>query len=88
MGQEEASPLSNNLDSSNYDINSTPVERSSGWLRLGTVAAASALAGGLAAAWWYRKTLTKLRESGESSENTQFGILDDPPSDQEPPFEA
>ena len=33
-----------------------------GWLKVGAVAAASALAGGVAAAWFYRKTLTKLRQ--------------------------
>jgi hypothetical protein len=46
----------------------------SGWFRLGVVAVASALAGGVAAAWWYRKTLNKLHESGENGENPQFGI--------------
>jgi hypothetical protein len=49
-------------------------EQRPGWLRIGLVAAASALAGGIAAAWWYRKTLNKLHESGENGENPQFGI--------------
>jgi hypothetical protein len=30
-------------------------------LGLGLISAASALAGGIAVAWWYRKTLTKLQ---------------------------
>jgi homoserine kinase len=30
-------------------------------LGLGLVSAASAIAGGMAVAWWYRKTLTKLQ---------------------------
>jgi hypothetical protein len=30
-------------------------------LKLGLVSAASAIVGGLAAAWWYRKTLSKLQ---------------------------
>ena len=34
-----------------------------GWLRVGTIAAASAVLGGLAAAWFYRKTLSRLREA-------------------------
>jgi len=34
-----------------------------GWLRIGALAAASALAGGLAAAWFYRKTLARLRQA-------------------------
>ena len=33
------------------------------WLKVGTIAAASAVLGGLAAAWFYRKTLTQLREA-------------------------
>jgi len=37
-------------------------------LRLGLVSAASAVAGGLAVAWWYRKTLTKLQNPIASSE--------------------
>jgi hypothetical protein len=45
------------------------------------VAAASALAGGVAAAWWYRKTLNKLHESGENTENPQFGISEDTASE-------
>jgi hypothetical protein len=47
---------------------------SSGWLKLGVLTAASALAGGLAAAWWYRKTLARLRETGETDQNPHFGI--------------
>jgi membrane associated rhomboid family serine protease len=55
--------------------------RPSKWLNVGVVAAASALAGGLAAAWWYRKTLKKLRQSGENTQNPQFGIPADDPVD-------
>lgn len=43
------------------------------WLKIAVLSAGSALAGGLAAAWWYRKTLTKLRETGEISQNSHFG---------------
>jgi hypothetical protein len=49
--------------------------RSSNWLRIAFFTAGSALAGGLAAAWWYRKTLTKLRETGEMSQNPQVPSL-------------
>jgi len=31
----------------------------------------------VAAAWWYRKTLNKLHESGEKGKNPQFGIFAD-----------
>ena len=36
---------------------------SADWLRVGTIAAASAVLGGLAAAWFYRKALRQLREA-------------------------
>jgi hypothetical protein len=56
-----------------------------GWLKLGVVTAASALAGGLAAAWWYRKTLEKLCQGIEIGENPDFRISSDkqdiPPAD-------
>jgi hypothetical protein len=42
------------------------------WIKVGAVAAASALAGGLAAAWFYRKTLNTLREA--ESESSDFSI--------------
>jgi hypothetical protein len=37
--------------------------RPRGWFHMSVVAAASALAGGVAAAWYYRKTLTQLRQA-------------------------
>jgi hypothetical protein len=40
-----------------------------GWLKMGVVAAASALAGGLAAAWFYRKTLAQLRQAENNGHN-------------------
>ena len=43
-------------------------------LKLGAVAAASAILGGVAAAWWYRKTIKTLHESGENGKNPHFGI--------------
>ena len=47
-----------------------------GWIRVGTIAAASALVGGLAAAWYYRKTLNTLREAESQGGNPDFGIPD------------
>jgi hypothetical protein len=49
-------------------------------LRLGLLSVSSAVIGGLAAAWWYRKTLTKLqnpiiREDIQKSES-QNGPVD------------
>jgi hypothetical protein len=56
-------------------------EQHRSWFRIGVMALASALAGGVAAAWWYRKTLNKLHESGENGQNPQFGISEDNYSD-------
>ncbi len=46
------------------------------WLKVGVVAAASAVVGGMAAAWYYKKTLRTLQEAESSSGNPQFGIPD------------
>jgi hypothetical protein len=46
------------------------------WIKVGAIAAASALAGGIAAAWFYRKTIEKLREAGSEGENPESGISD------------
>jgi hypothetical protein len=45
-------------------------------LKVGLVAAGTAAAG-LAAAWWYRKTLARLREAEEAADDTNFRILDE-----------
>jgi hypothetical protein len=66
--------MTTGLESGDSQSPSEGGERPANWLRIGLVAAASALAGGVAAAWWYRKTLNKLHESGEKGENPQFGI--------------
>jgi hypothetical protein len=50
---------------------------SSNWVKVGVVAAASAVVGGMAAAWWYRKTLKTLRQTGEIEPNPEFGISSD-----------
>jgi hypothetical protein len=60
------------LETSNQ--NDLGKDRPSGWLRTSVVAAASALAGGMVAAWWYRKTLKTLRETEETRHNPNFGI--------------
>jgi hypothetical protein len=72
-----------NAIESNVSGDSQPEgECSSRWLRLGVIAAASALAGGVAAAWWYRKTLTTLRQAEENSTNPQYGSSGDDASDE------
>jgi hypothetical protein len=52
------SPVSESTDAFQHPDGRTP-----GWLKVGAVAAASAVLGGLAAAWFYRKTLSRLREA-------------------------
>jgi hypothetical protein len=46
------------------------------------IAAASALAGGVAAAWWHRRTLEKLRQSEENASNPDFRISRGDPADE------
>ncbi|HEU5352546.1 MAG TPA: hypothetical protein VFU55_13200 [Terracidiphilus sp.] len=43
-----------------------------GWVRMGAVAVASALAAGFAVNWFYRKTLTRLRQAEPGTENPDF----------------
>ncbi|MDE3200788.1 MAG: hypothetical protein KGN79_07685 [Acidobacteriota bacterium] len=54
-----AEPVDTNQNPSSEEPQSPPES----WMKMGTVAALSALAGGLAAAWYYRRTLNKLREA-------------------------
>jgi hypothetical protein len=55
--------------------------KNSGWLKVGTIAAASALLGGLAAAWFYRKTLTQLREAENEIPDPESKIIEDEPEE-------
>jgi hypothetical protein len=69
-------------DSNGYSSKMIAVDQAPGWLKVGIVAAASALAGGLAAAWWYRKTLKTLRQTQEIDQNPHFSSdSDDGPRD-------
>jgi hypothetical protein len=74
--------MANSLESSGSSGEEASPGRPAGWFKVGTVAAASALAGGLLAAWWYSKTLKKLRQAEEDSQNPHFGILDDDHEDE------
>ena len=47
------------------------------WLKVGTIAAASAVLGGLAAAWFYRKTLSRLREAENEIPDSEAGTIED-----------
>jgi len=74
--------MTNSLESSSSSGESAKPDRPDGWFRVGTVAAASALAGGLLAAWWYRKTLKKLQQAEEDPQNPHFGIPEDDQADE------
>jgi hypothetical protein len=54
---------------------------SQSWAKVGIAAAASALIGGLAAAWWYRKTLKTLRQTEEIDPNPKSWISPDQTDD-------
>jgi hypothetical protein len=78
--------MTNSLESSTSSNSDRSASRRSSWFRLGAIAAASALAGGLAAVWWYRKTVTKLSQADQTALNPDFGIQiggagDDPTDD-------
>jgi hypothetical protein len=74
--------MTNALESASSESLQKETAGPSNWLRLGLVAAATALAGGLAAAWWYRSTLTKLREAEKDAVNPHFGIPEDNQEDE------
>jgi hypothetical protein len=71
--------MASNSESGTSASESTPSLHRPEWLKIGIVAAASVLADGLAAAWWYRKTLKAMRKTGEINQNPYFGISPDGP---------
>jgi hypothetical protein len=44
------------------------------WFKVGAVAAASVLAGGLAVSWFYRNTLARLRQAEQTPDDSNFGM--------------
>jgi hypothetical protein len=66
--------MTTDLESTNSTELEVPQTKPANWLKVALVTTGSALIGGIAAAWWYRKTLVKLRETGESRQNSYFGI--------------
>ena len=79
--------MTNNLKSFSSDQKASATANGgasagSDWLKVGAVAAASAALGGLAAAWFYRKTLSRLREAENEfpyppEESTEDGTPED-----------
>ena len=74
--------MASSLDSSDYQENEEAPSKPHGWLRMGAVAMGSALAGGLLAAWWYRKTLNQIRQADEEGVDPHFGIQEEEPADE------
>jgi hypothetical protein len=74
--------MTNSLESSGSAGEEAKPNGPAGWFRVGAVAAASAIAGGLLAAWWYRKTLKKLQQADEDLENPHFGIPEEDQADE------
>lgn len=63
--------MTNDSSGKSYADGSPAKMRASRVLSLGLVSAVSAIAGGVAVAWWYRKTLTKLQNPIGSLEFTK-----------------
>jgi hypothetical protein len=67
------------------EANSAPLTKesknSSGWLRFGVIATASALAGGLATAWYYRRTLNQLRQAENGISHSEIRIFEHDPAE-------
>ena len=63
------------LNSADSNLSPAPVAQPDprlAWLRVSVIAAASAFVGGLAAAWFYRKTLTRLRDVDSIPADSNF----------------
>jgi len=69
--------MANSLESSVSSLESVVAPAVWGGLKLRAVAMMAALAGGVAAAWWYRNTLEKLNRAEEDGTNPHFGIPKD-----------
>jgi hypothetical protein len=65
------------LESASFQESPILSRRLPAWMKVGAIAAASALAGGLAAAWFYRNTLNKLRQAESDPDNSDFWIQKD-----------
>jgi membrane associated rhomboid family serine protease len=77
MQENDVTPLESVASTSN----SAPIGQFPAWIKVGAIAAASALAGGLAAAWFYRKTLNTLRQAESDAGTPDSAIHDANPED-------
>jgi hypothetical protein len=82
QGDKSVSYMASDLESSTSASEQSANSRPSSWLKVGIVAASSVLVGGLAVAWFYRKTLAQLRQAESSLPDSDFrGPGDDPGED-------
>jgi len=68
--QDEIKPL----ESSEYEVREHGSRRVPRWIKMTAVAAASILAGGLAATWIYRRSIVRLQYPEDAPEYSNFGI--------------
>lgn len=62
-------------ESGTYKVTSQHSGRRRSRLKIALVATAGVLAGGLAAAWYYRRTVSLFRSLPEGSDDSNFGIF-------------
>ena len=63
-------------ESVEYTIHKNGVRKFPGWIKLTAITAASVLAGGLAAAWIYSKSIERLQNPEDHSGYSNFHISD------------
>ena len=62
------------VESSEYPIHENGTRKFPRWIKVTAVAAASVLAGGLAATWIYRKSIARLQNPENAPEYSNFNI--------------
>ena len=72
MAQDDATPIVSSTSTSSNG----PASGLNKWLKVSALAAGSVLAGGLAAAWYYRKTLKTLQNADPPTSDSEFRIPD------------
>jgi len=71
MQGEETKPLDSSISIHGDNPQTFPA-----WVKVGAIAAASALAGGIATAWFYRKIIERLQELETEGDNSRNFIPD------------
>jgi hypothetical protein len=71
--------MTNDFESTTSSDQNSSVAQPFSRLRMGAFATVSLMAAGMSAAWWYRKTLTKLRQAEGIGPHPQIGIPEEDP---------